>query len=682
MLTKKTLFMSLLLCAATYLPAEEGMWTFNNLPLESIKKQYDTVLDKAWIERAQKSGLRISLGGSGSFVSPRGLVMTNHHVGAKAVYNLSTQERDLMEKGFLAKTLDEELKCPNMYVDQLISIQDVTSEVNAAARDEMSPADREAARQIAISDIKSKAQAKTGLQPEVVSLYQGARYNLYLYKRYSDVRLVMAPEKSIAYFGGDADNFEYPRYDLDACFFRVYEDGKPLATKDYFKWSPSGPKLGEVLFVVGNPGQTNRMFTSSHIQFYDTQELVLRQKWIKDQIANLHNFAKENPENKRIAAQDLFSLENTRKVVDNLIDGLTHSPIIENKKAYEHELYAKTGNDQPWKAIDAALTEAKPYYADYLVLEKFGMSYSKLYAWARNLVRLSAEKAKPSKDRLKEYADTELPKLELDLFSTEPQYTNLEKARLKGSFQRMIDTLGPNHPVTKLLLNGKSIEERVDQLLASTQLFDLEYRKRLYNNLKEVDTSTDPLIVLAKAIDPYARALRQKKEDNLDSALNENYALIAKVIFDRYGETVYPDATFTPRLSYGAMKGYFEDGTSVPPLTTMGGAYAYAKKHDFVEPYKLPQSWMDGEKTVDKKTALNFVSTHDIIGGNSGSPVINKKGEIVGLIFDGNIQSIVWSFAYNDVQGRSTSVHSAGILEALKNIYGAKNLVLELQGKK
>ena len=669
---------SMLILSTPHLCAEEGMWTFNGLPLHTIEKQYGVVLTQDWIDHVQKSCLRVSLGGSASFVSPQGLLLTNHHVGSSAIYHLSTQGRDLMESGFLAKTFDEEIPCPNMYVDQLISIQDVTAEIHAKAISSELPEEREKARQTAIAEIKEKAQKETGLQPEVVSLYQGARYHLYLYQRYTDVRLVMAPEKSIAFFGGDADNFEYPRFDLDICFFRVYQDGVPLATKNFLKWSKEGPQLSEPLFVVGHPGKTRRMLTSSHLEFLRDQELSLLLKWMKTKQAKLQAFGQISQENRRIAEQDLFSIENSLKVISRLCDDLTNSSMIADKRKEEVVLFEKNTNTNPWKSLENTLESAKAYYPKFLVLEGLGSNYSKAYLWAKTLLRLSQEKGKPNSERLKEYTDTEIPKLELDLFSTEPVYKNLEKLRLLDNLQRTIDLLGTKHPVSRIIRNHQTLESRVDDLLNGTKLFDLEYRKELYSNLDAVSQSTDPFIILAKELDPFAREVREQKETLLDPVQNESYDEIAKILFERYGETVYPDATFTLRLSFGSMKGYLEKDQFIDPVTLVRGAFDKAKSHDFQEPFNLPQSWIAKETEIQKQAPLNFVSTNDIIGGNSGSPIINKNGELVGLIFDGNAHSISWSFKFDDVKGRATSVHSSGILEALQNIYGADNLIQEI----
>lgn len=674
---RRSLLTSICIAAYALAPAQEGMWPFNAIPVEQIQKEHGVTLSQEWIEHVQKSCLRVSLGGSASFVSSNGLVLTNHHVGSKAIYNLSTEGCNLIEHGFLAKTLSEELKCPNMYVDKLVSIQDVTLEVLEGTSDAIDAKDRETMRKASISRITKEAKENSRLQPQVVSLYQGARYYLYLYERYTDIRLVMAPEKAIAFFGGDQDNFEYPRYDLDMCFFRVYQDNKPLEVTDYLKWSKEGPSESDLLFVAGHPGKTDRMLTSAHIQFLKEIDFPILLNMLEERQKDFEAFAKKSPENKRIVSQDLFSTENSLKVLKAFTKGLKEEPIIENKAKEESLLQASLGME-PWAALEKTLEDARSYYGTYLLLERASSAYSKLFAIAKHLVRLATEKEKPSSEKLKEYLDAELPTLELTLLSKEPIYKNLEKVHLIGNFRRLIQALGANHPVTALILQGRSLEESVDTLLASTSLHDLSYRENLYNHLEDLDKSTDPFILLAKALDPYMREIRKIKEDKFDSVTNDCYTSLAQILFDKFGESVYPDATFTLRLAIGSMKGYAENLNTIAPTTNLYDIFDYATSHSGEESYTLPQKWLDKASLLNKNTPFNFVSTHDIIGGNSGSPVINTQGELVGLIFDGNVHSLLWDFAFNDTQGRAVSVHAAGILEALKTIYEADNLVKEI----
>ena len=667
--------------AASSLSSDEGMWPLNMVPIEQINKTYglhtDKPIDKPWLEHVQKSALRMSSGGSAAFVSSCGLLVTNHHVGSKALYNLSSEKKDLMKEGFYAKTLESELQCQNLYVDQLVAIQDVTTLINQHLNSKMSVSDKEKARKAAIASLIAKMEAETKLHPEVVSLYHGARHHLYLYKRYTDVRLVWAPEKCIAFFGGDEDNFEYPRYDLDVCFFRVYEDVKPLVVKDYLPWSKAGPKPGEPLFVVGHPGKTERKLTSSHLLFMKEVRLPLFLELIDEKIACLTKFGKGSDENARQAAQDIFSLRNVEKVFKATVGALRDKGIIEARVAAERELFSRL-DKTPWLKLESALADSKNYYPAYHVLEGAGSRYCKLYAYAKHLVRLAEEKAKPNTLRFAEYTDSELPALELLLFSGEPIYKNQERAVLVDSLQRLIKTLGASHPLVKSILQGDGVEKYADELISSTELADVEARRRLYENPALIEKSSDPMIRLAKAVDPYARQLRRTYENEFESVQNDSYAKIMDSLFALHGESVYPDATFTLRLSVGTMKGYKQAGKTVAPWTTLGGAFALSAAKNNKEPYQLPPSWLAMEGRLHKDTPFNFVSTNDIIGGNSGSPVLNQQGEVVGVVFDGNVHAFMWNYEYDDHEARAISVHSQAVIEVLQNVYDADRLVQEL----
>ncbi len=661
--------------------SDEGMWPLNQIPQKQIYESYGENLDEEWATHAQQSCLRVSFGGSASFVSPNGLVMTNHHVGSKAIYDLSTEGTDLMKEGFYAGSLGSELKCPNAYMDQLISIRDVTEEVNAQIDSEMSLKKREEARKGAIAKIKEKAHKETDLQPEVVTLYQGARYHLYLYKRFTDIRLVMAPEESIAFFGGDIENFEFPSHDLDVAFFRIYENGQPLQNKDYFRWSVSGPKLGEPLFVLGHPGRTERLFTKDHLYFYRDYAFPFLLEFIQGRIQCLDSFAKKSEENARVAAQDKSRYSNVLKAYSALAKGLNGEIIIPNKSENEATILSKLSEEdqRPWKNLSNSLEDAKSYFAEHFYLEGRASNFSKMFAFAKDLIRLAEERSKPNELRLKEYIDSELPTLELSLLSAEPIYIEFERELLTHGLSRFVEILGENHPATQAALAGKSIEDKVDELINGTRLFDLGYRAELFQNPEAVAHSSDSLICLARSLDPFARELREKMTYGLDAAKNENYAKIAGVLFEHFGESMYPDATFTLRLSVGKMMGYHEETGYISPHTTLGGAYHKAIKNHHQAPYALPTSWQTRQGFVNEDTPFNFASTHDIIGGNSGSPVINAQREIVGLIFDGNMQSLTWDFEFDQKQGRAVSVHSEAILHALEHIYNAEALANEIR---
>lgn len=656
--------------------ADEGMWPLNSLPKKSIQEKYGVFLKDEWIEHVQKSCLRVSIGGSASFVSPYGLVMTNHHVASKAIFDLSNEDSNLMKEGFYAPTRDKELKCPNLYVDQLMEIQDVTQEIASHLSPEMTTTEKEKVRKEAIAALKERAKNETGLQPEVVTLYRGARHHLYLYKRYSDVRLVMCPEEAVANFGGDRDNFEFPRYCLDMTFFRVYENDQPIESKHYLKWSQGGPKLGEALFVLGHPGGTDRILTADHLSFYRDISYPLVLEYIDQRIDCLEKFGEKSEENKRIASQNEMVFSNSRKVYRGLIEGLNSASIIPRKTEFEAELLSQlsTQEKKPWADMKLALDDAKTYYTDYLFLEGFGSRFSKMYGWAKHLVRIVEEQEKPNGKRLKEYTDSELPTLRLAVLTTEPVYLDYEKTLLIDSLKRFEKTLGTDHPAVQAALGKKSVEELVDEIILETQLHDPDYRTSLYQNKEAVESSRDPLIQLVKAIEPYARVVRSKIDDNFIAIQTDSYAEITHLLFEKEGQTFYPDATFTLRLSVGSMVGYDD----VEPTTVLGGLFDRAKIHSHESPYSLPKRWTDQKKVLNLNTPYNFVSTNDIIGGNSGSPIINAQGEIVGLIFDGNAYTFTWDFAFDQKQGRAVSVHSEGIRHVLKEVYQADALVREI----
>ncbi|QVL55402.1 MAG: S46 family peptidase [Simkaniaceae bacterium] len=661
--------------------SDEGMWPLNQIPQKQIYERYGESLDEEWATHAQLSCLRVSFGGSASFVSPSGLVMTNHHVGSKAIYDFSTEENDLIKEGFYAENLEAELKCPNAYMDQLISIRDVTEEVNAQIDSEMSLEKREEARKGVIAKIKEKAHKETDLQPEVVTLYQGARYHLYLYKRFTDIRLVMAPEESIAFFGGDIENFEFPSHDLDVAFFRIYENGQPLQNKDYFRWSVSGPKLGEPLFVLGHPGRTERLFTKDHLYFYRDYAFPFLLEFIQGRIQCLDSFAKKSEENARVAAQDKSRYSNALKAYSALAKGLNGEMIIPNKSESEATILSKLSEEEqrPWKDLSDSLEHAKSYFAEHFYLEGRASNFSKMFTFARHLLRYAEERSKPNELRLKEYIDSELPTLELSLLTVEPIYIDFERELLSHGLSRFVEILGENHPATQAALEGKSVEDKVDELINGTRLFDLGYRRELFQNPENLVSCNDSLICLARSLDPFARELREKMTYGLDASKSENYAKIAGVLFEHFGESMYPDATFTLRLSVGEMMGYHEETGYISPSTTLGGAYHKAIKNHHQAPYALPTSWQTRQGFVNEDTPFNFASTHDIIGGNSGSPVINAQREIVGLIFDGNMQSLTWDFEFDQKQGRAVSVHSEAILHALEHIYNAEALANEIR---
>jgi hypothetical protein len=675
---------------ASLAPADEGMWLYNAFPKDKVKGKYGFEPTQQWLDHIRLSSVRFNNGGSGSFVSPDGLTFTNHHVGAACIQELSTGGKDYMKTGFYAHTQAEEAKCPNLELNQLVGIEDVTAKVDTAVKPEMPAAQAGQAQRAAMSAIEKACAASTGLRCDVVTLYSGAAYHLYKYKKYTDVRLVFAPEFDIAFFGGDPDNFTYPRHDLDITFFRVYENGKPAHPDNYLRWSSVSVKEGELVFVSGNPGSTGRLKTMSQLEFLRDKDYPSRLETYARRIALLQRFSAESEENARIAKHDLFSNQNSQKAITGFEQGLKDEQFMARKAAEEKKLRAtvnsnpklKAGMGDPWRAIDRAVQVQNETYMILTYIERRRGFNSDLARIARDLVRVTEEKTKPNEQRLREYRDSNLASLEQELFSTAPIYKSLETVKLADSLAQMNEELSTDTEVVAKVLEDKKPEEVAKELISGTRLDDVMVRKQLYEGgVAAIQASTDPLIVLMRTIDPDARVVRKRYDDEVDAVERREGAKISKARFSEHGFTQPPDATFTLRLSYGVIKGYTEKGRHIPYLTTIGGAYQHASDHDNKPPYQLPESWMTAKPKLNPSTPLNFVSTADIIGGNSGSPTVNKDGEVVGIIFDGNPQSLPWNFAYSDNVGRAISVDSRGIEEALRKIYGATALADELTGE-
>jgi Peptidase S46 len=680
--------LAFLFVLATFGQADEGMWLYNEAPKDKIKARYGFVVTDEWLNHVRLSSVRFNNGGSGSFVSADGLVFTNHHVGAACVQQLSTEGRDYLKNGFYAKTQAEEAKCPNLELNQLVGIEDVTDKINAGVKPAMSAAEAGTAQRAAMSQVEKECASSTGLRCDVVTFYSGQVYNLYKYKKYTDVRVVFAPEFDIAFYGGDPDNFTYPRFDLDITFFRVYENDEPAHLDHYLRWSATGVKENDLIFVSGHPGTTGRLLTMAQLGFLRDLQYPVALQQIARRIKLIEDFSKQSEENARIAKEDLFRLQNSQKAITGYESGLVDKPIMDGKAADEAKLRAsfkgnpeKANAPDPWDEVAQAIKFEQSIYLNLSYLENMRGFSSHLAQIARTLVRAAAEKPKPNPDRLREFRDSALPSLEQQLFSAEPIYKNLETALLADSLSEMQEAMGKDNPDVVKVLEGKTPADAARDLIANTKLDDVGLRKQLYaGGQAAIEASTDPLILAMRAIDPDARALRREFEDKVDSVVRHDGALIAKARFAQSGFAQPPDATFTLRLSYGTVKGYMENGKPIPFSTNFGGAFEHAAEHGSQPPFALPQSWIDAKGQLDLKTPFNFVSTADIIGGNSGSPTVNQRGEVVGIIFDGNIQSLPWNFAYSDLQGRAVSVDSRGIQQALRKIYGASALADELLG--
>jgi hypothetical protein len=560
----------------------------------------------------------------------------------------------------------------------------------------MDAAAAEQARRAEINNIEKESRDKTGLRTDVVSLYNGGIYNLYRYKRYTDVRLVFAPQKAIAFFGGDPDNFEYPRYDLDICFFRVYENDKPVHVENYLRWSESGASEGDLVFVSGHPGRTERLDTVAHLEYQRDVSVPGGLNLLRRREVLLQNFAERSAENARRAEDELFGIQNSRKAYLGMLAGLQDPAIIAKKEADE-KAFREAVNDDPklkhaygdaWDQVAATLQTLRTIHDEYNVFaigpQKSAQAFnSDLFDIAIKLVRMAVELPKANSERLREYSDAGLESMKLRLFSDAPIYDDLETVELADSLGMMEEVMGGDNEIVKMVLAGKSPRGRAAELVHGTALKDVAVRKRLADGgLKAINESADPMIQLARQIDPESRRIRKVYEQQVAEPQQQAYTKIANARFAVYGSSVYPDATFTLRLAFGEVKGYTQAGEKIPWDTTLGGTYEHAAAHDDKYPFELPKIWNERKSQLNLSTPFNFVSTADIIGGNSGSPVINRQGELVGIIFDGNIQSLVLDYLYTDQEARAVAVHSAGILEALGKVYRANRLVSELTGKK
>ncbi len=685
----RQLLLCLALSVAAPAAADEGMWTYNNFPKDKVKQRYGFSPDDAWLKHLQLSSLRLAFGCSGSFVSPEGLVMTNHHCAHSCIEQLSTAEKDYVKSGFYARTAADEVKCPEIEINQLVDISDVTDRVHKATAG-LSDQKYNEAEKAEMSRIEKECAGEDAQNTrcDVVNLYHGGVYNLYKYRRYQDVRLVFAPEFAIAFFGGDPDNFNFPRYDLDVSFLRVYDKGQPAKVDNYLKWSAAGAKEGELTFVSGHPGGTSRALTVAQLEYTRDVAIPDTLLFLSEFRGLLTEFGRRSAEAKRISSHELFGIENAYKAYRGRLEALLDKTFFNGKVAEENALRAKVNENPEWKkqyggawdAIAKAEAEMVKIRKPYNYIEKSRGFESDLYGFARHLVRAGEERPKPLGKRFREYNDSALPQLTVRLFSKKPIYDDMEILSLTYSLTKLREELGADDPFVKKVLGKQSPEELATHLIKNTKLKDVELRKKLWDGGKKaVDASDDPLIQFARKIDPDARAVRKRFEDDVEAPVKKNSELVAKARFAAYGTNTYPDATFTLRLSYGAVKGYEENGHHVKPITTFAGAFERATGRP---PFDLPESWVKAKPKLDMTTPFNFCSTNDIIGGNSGSPVANKDGEVVGLVFDGNIQSLGGDYGFDEAVNRTVAVHSEALIRALDKIYDARRIVDELRSKK
>lgn len=668
--------------------ADEGMYLLNAPPTALIKEKYNYTLTPQFLENMQKSAVRLATGGSGSLVSATGLVMTNHHVGRDMLLKLSTPEKDIIKDGFIARTHAEELKCPDLIIDILWEIEDVTDRVNASAKDAADDATAGTARRKAIAEIEKASKDATGLKSQVVTLYQGGKYHLYRYRSYSDVRLVFAPESSIAAFGGDTDNFEFPRHCLDMCFFRIYDGDKPLVSTHHLSWSKAGANENDLVFVFGHPGRTRRMYTTDHLRFLRDIQLPFTMNYLWRSEIKYQSFSARNAENARIAKEDLGGIANARKAYTGLLAGLQDPALFGRKIQRQQELITKLNADpdlsekygDAWDNISEAQSVHEEIFQPKYLLDRL-IANSALLSRAMHIVRLAEELQKPNEQRLPEYGEAGLEDLYTNLYSPEPIHDALEVERLTQLLSWAVEYAGSDEEIIVEVLDGKSPRARAADLVARCTFKDPQARKTLVEaGESALDNPSDPVIQLAMLLDEHQRAIRTQFEDEVQSVERANYAKIAAASFAIYGDTTYPDATFTLRLAYGTVKGQNVGSTTIKPFTTIGGTFELATRREADKEFTLPPSWKAAKESLDLSTPFNFICTADVIGGNSGSPVVNGEGQVVGLIFDGNLDSLVGDVIFDTENARSVSVDSRGMLESLRKVYKTNELVAELTG--
>lgn len=678
--------------ADSILRGDEGMWPLNLVPKDRLKKLHGVTVTDEWLQDVQRSSVRMNNGGSASFVSADGLIATNHHVAAGILYELSSEGKDYMRDGFLAKTRAQELKAPQLEVNVLWEIEDVTEAIQAALKDGKTLEEKNEKRRAAIAKIEKESLDATGMRSDVVTLYNGGKYHLYRYKKYTDIRLVFAPEHAIAAYGGDIDNYEFPRYSLDVTFFRVYENGKPLKSPNFFTWSTRAPKKNETLFVIGHPGSTDRLTTLDRIKLLRDVAMPKVMDFIYRKEVLLQQYAGRSLERARRAEDQLHSIQNVRKRYEGQLAAIQSPSFLAQLEEREKSIRAALAKDpaqkklagSAWDDVRKAANVLMENRDEYLMFEGGRGFDSHYFSIARTIVRLAQEDKKPNAKRLQEYGDARRASLLDRLYSPAPIYKDLEQHTFIDGLRYLVETFGFADKDVVRILDGRSVEEVAKQYVAKTKLDSVTVRKSLVKGgVAAVSASTDPFIQLALLVDKRSRAIREMIETQVQTVTQDAYGRIAQALFGLYGESVYPDATFTLRLAYGSLVPYTLAPVPEPAYTTIGGVFQHGAQHSFEGAWKLPERWVRNKaKLLKDKAAFNFVTTHDTHGGNSGSPVITKDGEIVGLLFDGLVETQGGdSFMYMaGTKEHTVCVHAQGIHSVLSTIYSANALARELAG--